>query len=638
MGRKGAESMSAMEPGPYLNPGGSRGLDGEAAYFARIDLHFARLMEQLSQDRDPGVSVAAALVSRYTRQGHICIDLASHAARAVEDEATGRRIECPPLNEWREALASSPVVGSPGEYRPLILDSASRLYLWRYWNHERLLAEKLLALGRQSVPLDIGAIRSRLGLHFSGNDTGEIDWQKVAVLMGLKGALCIITGGPGTGKTTVVSHILAMLAHLDPRIRVALTAPTGKAAQRLDESLGRTIRSLQEAGVPLTMPALRASTIHRLLGVIPGRARVRHSADNPLPHDVVVVDEASMTSLSLMARLVQALKPGARLILVGDRDQLSSVEPGHVLGDICDIGSGPCYSPETCGLIREAAGYELAGGSPEGVQDCLVELKHTHRFGPESGIRQISEAVRAGDPDPCVRMILQGEFPDVCMQEVSSPLQLAGCMEQAALEGYGPCLRATGVEERFDLFAGFRVLCALREGLFGVAAINRLIEKTLTEKGLIRSGSLHYHGRPVLVTSNDYTVRLFNGDIGFILRDELDGELRAFFPGPDGTVRRISLVRLPEHETAFAMTVHKSQGSEFSRVVLVLPPRESPVLTRELVYTGITRASRRLDIWAGPEIFATAVHRRTERMSGLKDLLKGRPVTGNSSAPSLLRR
>ncbi len=623
-GGKGAGRMSATDLGPYLNPDDIRGSYNEPAYFAHIDLHFARLMEHLSQARDPGVSVAAALVSRYTRQGHICIDLASHAGRAVEDEATGRRIECPPLNEWREALASSPVVGSPGEYRPLILDSASRLYLWRYWNHESLLAEKLLALGRQSVPLDIGAIRSRLGLHFSGNDTGEIDWQKVAVLMGLKGALCIITGGPGTGKTTVVSHILAMLAHLDPRIRVALTAPTGKAAQRLDESLGRTIRSLQEAGVPLTMPALRASTIHRLLGVIPGRARVRHSADNPLPHDVVVVDEASMTSLSLMSRLVQALKPGARLILVGDRNQLSSVEPGHVLGDICDIGSGPCYSRETCGLIREAAGYELAGGSPEGVQDCLVELKHTHRFGPESGIRQISEAVRAGDTDLCVRMILQGEFPDVCMQEIPSPQLLPGCLEQAALQGYGPCLRAAGVGERFDLFAGFRVLCALREGPFGVGAINRLIEKILAEKGLIRSESLHYHGRPVLVTSNDYTVRLFNGDIGFILQDELDGELRAFFPGPDGTVRRISLVRLPEHETAFAMTVHKSQGSEFSRVVLLLPPKDSPVLTRELVYTGITRASRRLDIWAGPEIFATAVHRRTERMSGLKDLLKGR--------------
>ena len=629
--------MSAWDPGPYLKPVDNRGLNGEAAYFARIDLHFARLMEQLSQAQNQGVSVAAALVSRYTRQGHICIDLASHAGRVLEDETTGRRIECPPLEEWREALVSSPVVGSPGEYRPLILDSASRLYLWRYWNHERLLAEKLLELGRQSVPLDIGAIRSRLGLHFRGQASGVIDWQKVAVLMGLKGALCIITGGPGTGKTTVVTHILAMLAHLDPKIRVALTAPTGKAAQRIDESLGRTMRSLQEAGVELAMPALRASTIHRLLGVIPGRARVRHSAENPLPHDVVVVDEASMASLSLMARLVQALKPGARLILVGDRDQLSSVEPGHVLGDICDIGSGPCYSHKTCGLIREAAGYELAAGNPQGLQDCLVELKHTHRFGPESGIRQISEAVRAGEANLCVQRILRGEFSDVSMQEISSPKQFAASLDQAALEGYGPCLRAAGVEERFDLFAGFRVLCALREGPFGVEAINRLIEEILSRKGLIRASSLHYHGRPVLVTSNDYTVKLFNGDIGFILADELDGELRAFFPGPDGTVRRISLARLPEHETAFAMTVHKSQGSEFSRVVLVLPPRESPVLTRELVYTGITRASRWLDIWAGPDIFAAAVRRRTERMSGLNDLLKDRGPGGNSGDSSLRR-
>jgi len=607
--------------GSCPGPSGIHTYDGAPALFAHIDLHFAHFMERLSQAQDRGLSIAAALVSRYTRQGHICIDLASHAGRILEDEAAGIRVECPSLDQWRAVLASSPVVGRPGEYKPLILDSRSRLYLWRYWNHEKILAQGLLDLSRRTPSLDVVQVRDLLARYFPGDDSVKINWQKIAVVMGLKGGLSIITGGPGTGKTTVVTRILAMLSHLEPKARVALAAPTGKAAQRLEESLGRTLKDFDKPGSGQLVPALRASTIHRLLGVVPGRARTSYSQDNPLPHDVVVVDEASMTSLSLITRLVRSLKPGARLILVGDRNQLASVEPGHVLGDICESGGGHCYSRQTCGLVRDMTGYDLPEGEPKGVQDCLVELKDTYRFGPESGIRRFSDAVREGDAALCMDMIRKRKFPDVDVREVPVPRLLPELMEQPVIEGYFPSLRAHRVDERLDLFAGFRVLCALGEGPFGVNSVNRLIEKVLSDKGLIRPDRVHYHGRPVLVTANDYTVRLFNGDIGFILRDEEDGELRAFFPGEKGTVRKISLARLPEHETAFAMTVHKSQGSEFSRVVLLLPPSDSPVLTRELVYTGITRASRRLDLWMTPEVFMTAVRRRTERISGLNDLL-----------------
>lgn len=608
--------------GAYLSTADLHASDGASDIFSHIDLHFARLMQHLSQDENRDVCIAAALVSRYTRQGHICIDLASHAGRILEAEAAGQRVVCPPLDQWRKSLVSSPVVGRPGEYRPMILDGRSRLYLWRYWNYEKCLSDKLLELSRQEVSLDVRKVRDRLALHFPGDGSGKINWQKVAVLIGLKGSLSIITGGPGTGKTTVVSRILAMLCFLEPKIRVALAAPTGKAAQRLEESLAVTLKSLETSGTDLSVYALRASTIHRLLGVVPGSTRMRHSRDNPLPYDVVVVDEASMASLNLMTRLVQALKPGARLILVGDRNQLSSVEPGHVLGDICETGEASCYSRKTCSLIREATGYELPSGNPGGVQDCLVELRDTYRFRAESGIRQLGDAVRDGNAGRCIDMVRTGQFPDVTLREVPRADLIPELLEQVVTDGYAPCLRADQAEERFALYAGFRVLCALREGPFGVIAINRLIENILSDRGLIRPDRQHYHGRPILITANDYTVRLFNGDIGFILRDEEDGELRAFFPGPRGTVRRISVVRLPQHETAYAMTVHKSQGSEFTRVALLLPPKDSPVLSRELVYTGITRASRRLDLWASPEVFMAAVDRRAERISGLHDLLQ----------------
>jgi len=608
--------------GAYLKNEDIHAFNGASEFFSHIDLHFARLMQRLSRAESRDVSIAAALVSRFTRQGHICIDLASHAGRVIEAEIDGRQVVCPPLDRWRSSLASSPVVGRPGDFRPMILDEGSRLYLWRYWNYEKCLSDRLIELSRQERALDAPGIRDLLALHFPGDDAGKINWQKIAVLIGLKGALSIITGGPGTGKTTVVSRILAILCRLEPKTRVALAAPTGKAAQRLEESLAKTLASVQDSSADLPVSRMRAATIHRLLGVVPGSSRVRHSRNNPLPYDAVVVDEASMASLNLIALLVQALKPGSRLILVGDRNQLASVEPGHVLGDICGTGGGGCYSSRTCALIREATGYELPAGGPTGVQDCLVELRETYRFGPESGIGRLGDAVRDGDTGRCMDMIRGQRFPDVEFRVVPGAELIPELLERVVLDGYGPCLRTNRVEERFALYADLRVLCALREGPFGVAAVNRLIEKILSDKGLIRPDRQHYHGRPILVAANDYSVRLFNGDIGFVLRDEEDGELRAFFPGPEGTVRKVSLARLPEHETAFAMTVHKSQGSEFSRVVLLLPPKDSPVMSRELVYTGITRARRRLDIWAVPEVFAAAVGRRTERVSGLGDLLK----------------
>ncbi|HNY66419.1 MAG TPA: exodeoxyribonuclease V subunit alpha [Deltaproteobacteria bacterium] len=593
-------------------PGPGGGEIGQVL-FSGIDLHFAKLMDKLAARGCTGVREASALVSSFTRQGHSCIDLKAHAGRTL-----GGSMACPELTEWLRSLEASGVVGRPGEYKPMVLDR-TRLYLWRYWNYQWVLARALKSLAARSTACDPEVIGARLGRSFpETREEDGIDWQKVAVVVALKGALGIITGGPGTGKTTVVSKILDLLSEDGPGLKVALAAPTGKAAQRMEEAVSRAGAVSGPGG--LLSASLRASTIHRLLGMVPGRARARFSDVNPLPYDVVVVDEASMISLALMARLVLALKPGARLILVGDRNQLASVEPGHVLGDICGAAPGPCYSRETAETVLRTTGYSLPIGTPRGLDDCLVELKTTYRFRGDSGIRALGEAVRAGDARACLDLVAKGAMTDVVVRDPRGTEAFPRAIVPAVLKGYAPCLGEASLEERFRLFGRFRVLCALREGPYGVSALNRLIERILEDKGLLRPGGLHYHGRPVLITANDYTIKLFNGDIGIELFDE--GELRCFFPGPGGALRRVSVSRLPEHETAFAMTVHKSQGSEFSNVMLVLPPKDSPVLTRELIYTGITRAMEGLEIWTTPEVFSTAVTRRSERISGLNDLLR----------------
>ncbi len=599
----------------YPLPGSLPPGSGAGKLFEPIDLQFARLMEKMAAQGTRGVGEAAALVSRFTRLGHTCVDLGAYAGLSLDGGAA-----LPDVSAWREILLSSGVAGEPGEYRPLVIDGSSRLYLWRYWSYQQTLAEGLLALSRGEAAFDEGEVgRTLSGLFPAPAEKAAIDWQKVAVLLALKGRLSIVTGGPGTGKTTVVAKLLALLGAAAGRPDVALAAPTGKAAQRMEEAVRKTFAETSATGFP-DCRELRASTLHRLLGIVPGRARARHSQSRPLPHDVVVVDEASMVSLALMSRLVGALKPGSRLVLVGDRNQLASVEPGHVMGDICGETAAPRYSPGTCALVRRVAGYELPGGRPRGMQDCLVELKTAYRFGPDSGIRALWEAVKNGDPGACRELFSSGGMTDVLVSDHGKIASFSRALEPVVLEGYAPFLEETDAAVRLTLFGGFRVLCALREGPYGVSGLNRLIEKALAASGLIRPSGLHYHGRPVLVTANDYAMNLFNGDIGLVLRDE-NGELGCFFPGPGAALRKVSVARLPEHETAYAMTVHKSQGSEFSKVALVLPPGDSPVLTRELLYTGITRAREHLDLWASPGVIASAVARRTERISGLGDLL-----------------
>jgi len=604
--------------------------DSKDEIFTPLDIHFARFMERLCGGDAPELSLAAALVSSYTRKGHICLDLSSMAGKPLlETMKEGNSIVCPQLNHWCGRLRESMVVGTPGQYKPLILNDRCRLYLFRYWDYQQKLTDFIKRHVREDgEDIHISSMKERLKRLFPTNEPEEMDWQKVAAVTAAMKPFCVVSGGPGTGKTTTVAKILALLLELaDPEIlRITLAAPTGKAAARLQETLMRAKETLHcQDQIKEAIPE-EASTIHRLLGSIPGSPYFRHDKNNRLPVDVVVVDEASMVDLALLSKLIQALPSHARLILLGDKDQLASVEAGAVLGDICNTGNTHSYSRRFCMDLKKITGYEIMS-NPDGddasdIQDCIVQLPKSYRFVRDSGIDAVSRAVNAGNGDLAISLLKEDRSAGVEWKDLPRAKALAQDMRDKIIQGFGNYLRANEPRQIFYLFEQFRILCAVREGPYGVAAINFLVEQILKEEKIIEPEKRWYRGRPVLITTNDYNLRLFNGDMGIVLPDpEEDNDLRTFFPAADGTLRKFHPLRLPEHETVYAMTVHKSQGSEFASVLLVLPDRESPVLTRELIYTGITRAKESVEVWGTEDVFRLAISRSIERSSGLRDAL-----------------
>jgi exodeoxyribonuclease V alpha subunit len=540
------------------------------------------------------------------------------AGALADGSAAGCPIES--AEAWSKRLREFAVVGAPGEFKPLILDDANRLYLHRYWRYEEELSEALLSRSAPAV-FDHARLKAGLARLFPGSDPQVTDWQQIAALAAVTRRFCVISGGPGTGKTSTVVKVLALLLEQMAQgdCRIALAAPTGKAAARLKESILGGISHAEEVRELIPEDVF---TIHRLLGYLKGSCSFRHNRDNPLPYDLVIVDEASMVSLPLMAKLVDALRQDTRLILLGDRDQLASVEAGAVLGDICNSGALLGFSPEFVQLARELTGHELQTQHSAGaLGDAVVQLQKSYRFSAASGIGRVGTLVNDGQGAAALAAFLDEGFPDLTLSTTAPASELAEVLAERILSGYGAYLEQDSPAEAFATFGEFRILCAMRTGPYGVEALNRLVEERLSRAGLIKPGGRWYAGQPVMITRNDYNLGLFNGDIGLILPDpDSGGELRAFFPGGSG-MRRVLPLRLPEHESAFAMTVHKSQGSEFDRVLLVLPDRDAPLLTRELIYTALTRAKKSVEMMATNDLFITAVSRRIERRSGLRDRL-----------------
>ena len=591
--------------------------------FADLDRQFARLLARLAgANSSPELEVAAKLASWNRREGNICVHLPSIAGTTWEN------IDLPPLETWTKRLREAPVVGTPGEFTPLVLDAKGRLYLHRYWDYETRLATAIRQRAASSggLAVDESKAAELLRRLFPDQLPGETNWQKVAAFTALSRRFCVISGGPGTGKTRTVVMLLALLLELaeERPLRIALAAPTGKAAARLQESLRKLKGALPCSDSLKSRLPEESFTLHRLLGSRPDSAFFKHHAENPLPFDVVIIDEASMVDLALMTKLVEAVPPDARLILLGDRDQLASVEAGSVLGDICDAAGANRFTPSFADAARRVTGQALPliSGRVPPLADCVVQLEHNYRFGSTNGLLALSRTVNAGDASAAMELLSSAASgAAIASRPLPARSQLKASLRDGVIAGFSPVLDATDASAALAALGRFRILCALREGPFGVSGLNRVIEEILREAGKIPEQGPWYRGRPVMVTRNDYSLELFNGDVGVLWPDPASGQPRAWFANATTGVRAVLPVRLPEHETAFAMTVHKSQGSEFAEVLLLLPDRLSPVLSRELIYTGLTRASERVEVWFTEPVLRDALAQRATRTSGLQDQL-----------------
>jgi exodeoxyribonuclease V alpha subunit len=497
----------------------------------------------------------------------------------------------------------------------------SRVYLHRYFAYERRLEGNLIQrLNSNRVALDV---RTQTMLAQLFPDSGAADLQRRAALLACLHRFCVISGGPGTGKTTTVAKVLALLAwQFEARgepLRLRLLAPTGKAAARLAESLKPGLEVLGLSDSVRAAVEVAPSTIHRALGYQPRTpTRFRHNAQNLLPANVVVVDEAAMVDLSLMTKLCEAVPPTSHLILLGDRDQLASVEAGAVFGDLFNASSHISYSAPLAKELREVLGesVESTSKSPP-IADCTIHLEKSYRYSEQGGIAKLAKAIRAGDAKAA---LLATTSPDIRWLELPDDSRVGEAAEVAlrtcVSEGFAALRQARTPEERLTALSAFRLLSPHRRGLLGVEGLNMLAEGV----GIgARARDSAYAGQPILINENDYQAELYNGDVGIIDHSK-SGKLAAFFPG-EGRLRQLSLARLPAYSTVYAMTIHKSQGSEFDRVVVVLPHNSSPLLSRELLYTGITRAKTHVTIVSSRSSLRAAVEQRVERCSGLRGAL-----------------
>ena len=658
-----------------------------------VDRALVRWQLRQQPDTPAIVLLLTALASHQVGRGHVCLDL-----QALLRNATGtlamppERVRLTPAHQAclpEQLLARSlgthdlqqflpdslqPLAAQLARYSSVLMLAESRLYLRRYFDSEQRVAAVIRARlqpgsGALFENSDV-ALRDGLQQLFGNIDTPSQpipDWQRAACAIAARSRFSIITGGPGTGKTTTVVRLLALLQaqalQTGAPLRIKLAAPTGKAAARLTESIGRQRADLAVAAAVRDAIPAQVSTLHRLLGSLPDTRHFRHHAGNLLPLDVLVIDEASMIDLDLMDSVLAALPPSARLVLLGDKDQLASVEAGAVLGELCRDAEHGFYDPATLAWLSAvtgqsfaSTGLQIGSQATHALAQHTVMLRQSRRFGPDSGIGQLAQAVNRGDVSVAQALLARG-LPDaqaLALNETAlTQWLLTGDAARAAtgyreylqvLQAERPTLSATPatLEVTLDVWAHavlrafdrFRLLCAVHDGPAGVDALNLRIAQALQREGLLSAASGWYEGRPVMMTRNDYALGLMNGDIGIALRVPSDEQgqsepiLRVAFPRPgssDGEAATLQWVlpsRLDGAVTVFAMTVHKAQGSEFEHTALLLPPQRSPVLTRELIYTGITRAQKVFTLLtSGEGVWEVAMTQRVQRASGLGQAL-----------------
>ncbi len=600
-----------------------------------LDEHFIRLLLRLNGDASPDqrhvLEFSACLLSSLHKQGHVCLDLGACAGQQWYQGIAGDSIQAPAREPWLEQLRACRVVAEEGAFCPLVLSAQGRLYLYRHWKQECRVAQHLRRLaGAAPVPTEDTPLQQALQQLFPlSADAGAQD-LRLAAAIALSYRLCVISGGPGTGKTTSIISILALLLKLGAVApgRIALVAPTGRAAARMQRAIAGARQGLQGRGIPCEAIPAQAQTLHRLLGVRPFRSSSLYHRDHRLPLDVLVVDEASMIDLSLMAKLLDALPEDARLFLLGDPDQLAPVELGAGFGELCRTRFS--YSRALRARAQAMGGAlpsaRAAQGGGVALDDTVICLRHNYRFSADSGIARLAQAVRAGDSRSAVSLMEDPAVPE--LQFLSRAEQWEERIREVVVEGFRSYLDAirAGQDAQSILrhFQRFRVLSVLRRGPWGVEGLNRRVRALLHQHRLLPENQTWYTGRPVMILQNHYDLDLYNGDVGIVLpaSSEEPSRLQVVFESVGSDLRRIETSRLPGHEDAFALTVHKSQGSEFDRVLLALPPADHALLSRELIYTGITRARRRLTVWGTAQVWGQALLRRTQHFSGFAERLR----------------
>jgi len=646
--------------------------DVEHGRLRALDVALAKFLAEQAPSMSEPLLWLTALLSRQLADGNLCLNLATLAAMCDEQDwpRHWRQYQQGAKNSLEELAASALVAdGASGmpDNAPLVLDG-TRLYLRRYWNHERTVASAIRQRLAQTWPAaaNLGEELDRLFPPGATVQSCVPDWPKIACALAARRGFTVITGGPGTGKTTTVVRLLGLLQTLQLReherpLRIRLAAPTGKAAARLNASIAAQVAQLDVSETTRAAIPTEVTTLHRLLGARPDTRRFRHDHANPVHLDVLVIDEASMIDLEMMSSVLTALPPNARLILLGDKDQLSSVEAGAVLGDLCRHAERGHYSVDTAAWLRTTTGEDIqhwVSDQATPLDQQVTMLRHSHRFSDNSGIGRLSRAVNEGDASGAHALL---GAPSTDLSRISSsdhqtlasliidgnPAGFVAGAHAGTPRGYRHYLEqlrndrpASGscsvvydcwAREVLSGFARFQLLCALKQGPHGVESLNALIAQGLYARKLIESPLGWYEGRPVMVTRNDYSLGLANGDVGICLRvpDET-GAMRLVVsflqngaPGDSAgsRVRHVLPSRLGEVVTVYAMTVHKSQGSEFEHTALVLPASPAGILSRELLYTGITRARRWFTLIGSDRVIASAIDRRTRRHSGLADHL-----------------
>lgn len=590
-------TVLTLEPEDPHDPRLALGADGvlrtfnDAGVLDASDVHVARRLCALAAEDEPLVALGVAFVVRAVRAGSVCVDLAGVADADLD-------LPWPEPGAWHDAIAASVLVTSPTPVlRLLSQDDVHLLYLDRYWREEEQVHGDLVDRPTASTAPDETWLSAALDRVFPATGYDE---QRAAARVALTRATTVLTGGPGTGKTTTVAALLALCAEQaelagEPPVRIALAAPTGKAAARLQQAVEDEVAKLPPAD-QARLTGVRAVTLHRLLGPRPDTSsRFRHHRDNRLPHDVVVVDETSMVSLTMMARLLEAVRPGSRLILVGDPFQLASVEAGAVLADLVDT-------------VQEATAIGVAS------------LVTSHRFGRSIG--DLAEAVRRGSADEAVHLLEEGD-EHITLLDAADPTADVRALVAPHAMGVLRAAEAGEAGLALELLDRQRLLCAHREGPFGVRHWNTQVERWIAEETGEPIWATWYAGRPLLVTANDYGLGIYNGDVGVAVRPPAGSTARALRAAIDGSAGRLDLAtsRVAQVETMHALTIHKSQGSQAEEVVVILPPPESRLLTRELFYTAITRAKTRVVVVGSPDDVRAAIERRAVRATGLRQRL-----------------